>query len=255
MILLKMLFYIDDVRIGVVTYSSLHQFTLIYRRFGMIAIYRLFIVVFSVLSIGCASTLVTHEQYSGYLSDYSPLKATNTPSGGVTLRWISKEIAEKGYHSVILDKSVLYPEPKSSAQVSEMVLQQLSWTLDKAMNDAAKGTFNIVKNPGEGVLRIRPAITGVVHSMESMQPIEILPIALVLGVGKAVAGTRDRDVDVFLEVEVIDSQTGELLAAAVRKGEGAQLENDTAQLTMVHLSDMVKRWEEDASEIFKDLSQ
>ena len=221
----------------------------------MMAMYRLLVVIFSVLSVGCASNLVTHDQYSGYLSDYSSLKAVETPSGGVTLRWISEKIAEKGYHSVILDKSVLYPEPKSSAQVSETVLQQLSWTLDKAMNDAAKGTFKIVKNPGEGVLRIRPAITGVEHNMEGMKPIEILPVALVLGIGKAVAGTRDRDVDVFLEVEVTDSQTGELLAAAVRKGEGAQLENDTEQLTMVHLNDMVKRWEKDANEIFKNLSR
>ena len=221
----------------------------------MISMYKLFIVMFSVLSMGCASKLVTQDQYSGYLSDYSSLKAVNTSSGGVTLRWISKKIAEKGYHSVILEKSVLYPEPKSSAQVSKTVLQQLSWTVDKAINDAAEGTFKIVKNPGEGVLRIRPAITGVVHRMEGMQPLEILPVALVLGVGKAVAGTRDRDVNVFLEVEVTDSQTGELLAAAVRKGEGVQLENDAEQLTMVHLNDMVKRWEEDASDIFKNLSR
>ena len=219
------------------------------------AMYRLLVVIFSVLSVGCASNIVTHEQYSGYLSDYTPLKAVETPSGGVTLRWISEKVAEKSYHSVILDKSVLYPEPKSSAQVSEAVLQQLSWTLDKALSDAAKGTFKIVKNPGVGVLRIRPAITGVEHSMEGMKPIEILPVALVLGVGKAVAGTRDRDVDVFLEVEVTDSQTGELLAAAVRKGEGEQLENDTEQLSMVHLNGMVKLWGKDAKEIFKGLSR
>lgn len=30
---------------------------------------------------------------------------------------------------------------------------------------------------------------------------------------------------------------------------------DTEQLTMVHLNDMVKRWEEDASDIFKKLSR
>ena len=221
----------------------------------MAILLRLITVILTVLTVGCASNYVTEDQYSGYLSDYSKLEQVDTASGGETLRWISDKISAQGYHSVILDKTILFPEPKPTEQVSGTVLKQLSWTFDKALKSSAGGAFKIVTKPGDGVLRIKPAITGVVHNMEGMKPIEILPVALVLGLGKAALGTRDRDVAVFLEVAVIDSQTDELLATVVRKGEGAQLENDEEQLSIVHLEEMVANWQEDATEVFKGLAQ
>jgi len=208
-----------------------------------------------VSTVGCASNYVSKDQYSGYLKDYSNLEEVETASGGYTLRWISDKIKAKGYHSVILDKTVLYPEPKATEQVSETLLHQFTWSVDKALKNAANGSFKIVEHTGVGVLQIKPAITGVEHSMEGMKPVEILPIAMVLGVGKIAAGTRDQDVDVFLEVAVTDSQTGELLAKAVRKGEGEQLENDEEQLSIVHLQEMIANWEKDAAAIFSSLSQ
>jgi len=221
----------------------------------MAILLRLLTVIMTVITVGCASNYVTEDQYSGYLSDYSKLKEVDTASGGETLRWVSDKVAAQGFHSVILDKTILYPKPQPTPQVSDMLLSQFSWTVDKALASSASGSFKVVTEPGEGVLRIKPAITGVVHSMEGMQPLEILPVAMVIGLGKAALGTRDRDVSVFLEVAVLDSQTGELLATAVRKGEGAQLENDEEQLSIVHLEEMVANWQEDATEVFKGLAQ
>jgi len=219
----------------------------------MILLSRLFIILLSVLTVGCASNYVTEDQYSGYLSNYSKLEKVDTASGGVTLRWISEKISSQNYHSVLVDKTVLYPEPQATEQVTDTLLRQFSWTVSKMLGGAAADSFKLVTEPGEGVLRIKPAITGVVHSMEGMKPIEILPVAMVLGLGKAALGTRDRDVSVFLEVEVTDSQTGELLATVVRKGEGDQLENDTEKLTIVHLEEMIANWKIDATSVFKQL--
>jgi len=216
---------------------------------------RLLTVLMVLSTVGCASNYVSKEQYSGYLSDYSKLEQTDTASGGVTLRWVSNKIAADGYHSVILDKTILYPAPKPTEQVSDTLLRQFSWTVDKALKNAVQGSFKVVEQPGDGVFHIKPAITGVAHSMEGMKPIEILPIALVLGVGKIAAGTRDQDVEVFLEVAVTDSQTGELLAMVVRKGEGEQLENDEEQLSIVHLEEMIANWEIDAAAVFSSLAK
>jgi len=213
------------------------------------------VVMLTILAVGCASNYVSKEQYSGYLSDYSMLEKVDTASGGVTLRWVSDKVSAKGYHSLILDKTILYPEPNATEQVSETLLRQFSWSVDKALMNAIQGSFKVVEQPGDGVLHIKPAITGVVHSMEGMKPIEILPIAIVLGVGKIATGTRDQDVEVFLEVEVTDSQTGEILAMAVRKGEGEQLENDEEQLSIVHLEEMIANWEIDAAAVFSSLAK
>ncbi|MFT5719590.1 MAG: hypothetical protein ACI9T7_003805, partial [Oleiphilaceae bacterium] len=153
------------------------------------------------------------------------------------------------------DKTILYPKPQPTAQVSDTLLRQFTWTVDKALASSVSGSYKIVTKPGEGVLRIKPAITGVVHSMEGIQPLEILPTAMVIGLGKAALGTRDRDVSVFLEVAVMDSQTDELLATVVRNDEGTQLENDEEQLTIVHLEEMIARWKADATDVFSGLSK
>ena len=215
----------------------------------------LFTIIFTLLSVGCATSYVAEEQYSGYLSDYSLLKQEQTSSGGMTLRWISEKLSAETYHSVIFDRTILYPEPKPTEQVSEALLVQFSRSIDNALNSAARGAYNVVSQPGEGVLRIRPAITGVEHSSEAMTAIDILPVAMLFNLGKAAAGATDQDVEVFLEVAVTDSLTGELLAAVVRKGQGAQLENDEEQLSMTHLKEMVQNWQQDAADIFTRLSR
>jgi hypothetical protein len=221
----------------------------------MTILLRLLTVIITVLMVGCASKTMSPEEYSGYLSDYSKLVKVDTASGGETLRWVSDKVAAQSYHSVILDKTILYPKPQATAQVSDTLLRQFTWTVDKALASSVSGSYKIVTKPGEGVLRIKPAITGVVHSMEGIQPLEILPAAMVIGLGKAALGTRDRDVSVFLEVAVMDSQTDELLATVVRNDEGTQLENDEEQLTIVHLEEMIARWKADATDVFSGLSK
>jgi hypothetical protein len=221
----------------------------------MAILLRLLSVIIAILMAGCASKTLAPEEYSGYLSDYSKLVKVDTASGGETLRWVSDKIAAQSYHSVILDKTILYPKPQPTAQVSDTLLRQFTWTVDKALASSVSGSYKIVTKPGEGVLRIKPAITGVVHSMEGIQPLEILPTAMVIGLGKAALGTRDRDVSVFLEVAVMDSQTDELLATVVRNDEGTQLENDEEQLTIVHLEEMIARWKADATDVFSGLSK
>ena len=173
----------------------------------------------------------------------------------MTLRWVSEKLSGEAYHSVIFDKTILYPKPQPTEQVSEALLIQFSKSIDNAISSAARGAYQVVAKPAEGVLRIRPAITGVEHSTEAMTAIDLLPVAMIFNLGKAATGSREQDVSVFLEVAVTDSLTGELLATVVRKGAGAQLENDTEQLTITHFQEMIQNWQHDAAEIFTRLSR
>lgn len=215
-----------------------------------------FTIILALIISGCASNhVVEEEQYSGYLADYSKLQQEETVSGGMTLRWVSEKLTAEDYHSVIFDKTILYPQPKPTEQVSEALLIQFSKSIDNALSSAARGAYQVVAQPGEGVLRIRPAITGVEQSSEGMSAIDILPVAMIFNLGKAATGASEQDVTVFLEVSVTDSLTGELLATVVRKGEGAQLENHQEQLTMTHLKEMIQNWQQDAADIFTRLSR
>jgi len=214
-----------------------------------------FTIILSLVFVGCASTNVAQEHYSGYLADYSKLQQEKTVSGGVTHRWISEKFTAKGYHSVMFDKTILYPKPKPTKQVSEALLTQFSSSIDNALNSAAQGSYKVVSQPGAGVLRISPAITGVEHKSEGMTAIDVLPVAMLFNLGKAVTGTAEQDVEVFLEVAVTDSLTGESMASVVRKGEGAQLENDTQQLSIAHLKETILNWKQDATDIFARLAR
>ena len=221
----------------------------------MSLLFKPFILVFAILGAGCASNTVEPEEFSGFLSDYSNLEQVETPSGTETLRWISEKVADNKYSSVMLDKTIFLPKPETTEQISQAVLDEFSASVDKLLKDSAQSSLTITNQPGDGVLHLKAAITAFSNSVEGFQPIEVLPIALVLGAGKLAAGTRDHDVNVYLEVAISDSKTGELLATGVRKGQGSQLENDDEKLTMTHLEDMVATWEQDATAMFQELAK
>lgn len=213
----------------------------------------LIMTLFAVLA-GCSSNVVQQDQFSGFLSDYSQLKEVKTASEGAALRWVNPKLKHKSYNALILEKTALYPEPKADEQVTEEFLNQFTQLIDEKLAASTQPGFKLVDKPGENVLIVRPAVTGVSHSREGMKPIEILPVALVIGVGKAVAGTRDHDVEVFLEAEMVDSLTGEVMVQVIRKAEGEQLENDTEQMSMKHLNAIIENWGNDAQAVFASIA-
>ena len=46
------------------------------------------------LLAGCSSKVTQTSQYSGFLSDYSKLQETTSPSGHKTLRWVDPSYKE-----------------------------------------------------------------------------------------------------------------------------------------------------------------
>lgn len=199
--------------------------------------------------LGCASKTVEPENYSGFLSDYSKLQLVETESGAEVLRWISEDVTPENY-KVLIEKTIHYPQPEPTDLVSREMLTQLTSLIDIKLDAAVRKSYQVVTEPGVGVMRIKPAITGVAESMEGISTLEVLPVGLVIGVTKAALGTRDRDVAIYFELQAEDSLSGEVLGGAVRKGQGEQLENDKTQLTIEHLDDMITVWGKDASAVF-----
>jgi len=213
-----------------------------------ISLITILVLIFTQL-LGCASKTVDPENYSGFLSDYSKLQMVETESGAEVLRWISEDVTPENY-KVLIEKTIHYPQPEPTELVSQEVLTQLTSLIDLKLDAAVRKSYQVVTEPGVGVMRIKPAITGVAESMEGISTLEVLPVGLVIGVTKAALGTRDRDVAIYFELQAEDSLSGEVLAGAVRKGQGEQLENDKTQLTIEHLDDMISVWGKDASAVF-----
>jgi len=190
------------------------------------------------LSCAAQQKKVDASQYSGFLHDYSRLEKMPDDGG---LRWISDAL--QGYDKVLIDPVVLHPDPGTSRVV---LLNGIKVHLDNGLRAALKNKVSLVSDVGPGVVRLRPAITGVVSETEGLKAYEFIPIALIFAGAKTATGTRAKTAQVFLEVELSDSETGNVVGQVVRKGLGKQAETDA--LTFKDVQPILDEWIKNGSE-------
>ncbi|MDP3584758.1 MAG: DUF3313 domain-containing protein [Thiobacillus sp.] len=175
---------------------------------------------------------------SGYLGDYAALKEVKDAAGDKVMRYVNPKLKPGTYQAVMIDPTQYYPAPKPSAQISSHALTDISNYLDKGLRDKLGAKLTIVSEPGPGVLRIRPAITAVAPKTVGLKPYQVIPIAFVVSSVKG----RGKEAAIQIEVEVVDSVTGERMGASVRKGVGAKLASDNAALTLTDVLPLLNQW-------------
>ena len=77
------------------------------------------------LLAGCSSKVTKTDQYSGFLSDYSKLQETSSPSGHKTLRWIDPKLQRIQLPRPVFPPVVYYPAEKPTARVSQETLDKI----------------------------------------------------------------------------------------------------------------------------------
>ncbi|MEO4048009.1 DUF3313 domain-containing protein [Pseudomonas sp. CAU 1711] len=198
------------------------------------------------LLAGCASQTTQPSQYSGFLGDYSQLQPATSASGAPVMRWVSPNYQATQFRSVYIEKPVFYPAPTPSAQVSQATLDQVTGYLQQAMRRELQGRMPVVEQPDTDSLVLRSAITAVNVSTEGLKPYEVIPVALVLAAASTAAGTRDRNTDIYVEMEALDARTSQPVVRVVRKGHGLTLENSSSQLSLDDLKPVLDVWARDA---------
>lgn len=191
------------------------------------------LVAFALTSAGTALA-----EDSGYLGDYAALKEVKDAAGDKVMRYVNPKLKPGAYQAVMIDPTQYYPAPKPSAQVSSHALTDISNYLDKGLRDKLGAKLTIVSEPGPGVLRIRPAITAVAPKNAALKPYQMVPVAFVVS---SVAG-RGKEASIQVEVDVVDSVTGERMGASVRKGVGPKLASDNAALTLTDVLPVLNQW-------------
>ncbi|HBZ93582.1 MAG TPA: DUF3313 domain-containing protein [Pseudomonas sp.] len=206
------------------------------------------------LLTGCASQTTQPTQFSGYLADYSQLQPATSATGAPVLRWISPQFSSERYTSVYVEKPSFYPAPAPSDQVSAQTLEQVRDYLHQALlRELTNARLRLVDTPSMDSLVLRSAITGVNVSTEGIKAYEVIPVALVIAAASTAAGTRDRDTEIFIELEALDARTSEPVLRVVRKGHGLALENSSSQLTLDDLKPVLDVWARDARDFQPDL--
>lgn len=185
---------------------------------------------------------------SGFLGDYSKLAEVKDASGETVLRYVNPDVKPGAYHAVRLDPIEYYPAPKPTEQVSAQTLTEIAEYMDKGIRDALSRKVNVFMESGPGVARMRTAITAVAPKSPALRPYELLPIAFLIS---AAAG-RGKEATIQIEVQLVDSVTGELIGESVRKGTGAKLASETAPLSLKDIQPLLDKWIETGTQFMEE---
>jgi hypothetical protein len=176
-----------------------------------------------VLLTGCAAQKVTSYETSGFMGSYAGLKVGS--EGQPNLVYLNPSANFKSYNKILIDHVVIYFNKDSKNKgVDPGELARLSEYFHKSLVRELKYQYTIVEQPGEGVLRIRTAITDVVPGKPVANTLSsIIPIGVAINIIKK--STTDTSLAVgqaSIEMELLDSLTGERMAAAIDRREGGK---------------------------------
>ncbi len=182
----------------------------------------LLVTCLGIVLAGCASTVQKGgAEPSGFLGDYSQLKEGTDDEA--QLIYINPETDFAAYDKVIIEPITIWADEDSDvADLPEEDRQMLMDYLFKAAKDNLEGDYAIVDKPGPGVMVLKVAIIDAEGSMVVLDTLTSLyPGTHVLSYGmKLITGTHTFVGEAGVEAEIVDSQTGERLIAAVDERAG-----------------------------------
>ncbi|WP_166363149.1 DUF3313 domain-containing protein [Pseudomonas akapageensis] len=193
----------------------------------------------------CSNKKVAPEAYSGFLRDYNALTERQSPSGQTVLSWVRPGIRVDLYTQVYIEPSQFYPQPQPTERIPQTTLSDVTWYYDAALKHELGKVMTVVTAPGPNTLIVRPAITRVAASTQSLRAYEWLPITLVAAGVSTATGIRDQDSEIATEVAFLDGGTRTVVAEVVRKGTGVPLENDTEVMTAANVKAVLDGWATD----------
>ena len=160
------------------------------------------------------------QQFSGFLKEYSELKP-NPKIDDNALTFINRDGQKhlRAYLAIVVDPIEVYIATNAdSAKISEASKTAVTNYFRHALTNAVGDAYPVVEAPGPLVLRLRTALVGVdvggaVNAGDV--PADSKPLAHAVNIGK-----------VGVEMELVDSVTGERIAAMIDKaalGAGAEV--------------------------------
>ena len=186
------------------------------------------LVTVLVLAAGCAT--MRPPEPSGFLDDYSLLEATSEDPS--LLWWERPDFNWTDYRALMIDPVAIYFDPVGQdREVSPAELAQLATEFQAAVLEVLGDDYPVVTAPGIDVLRVRCAITDVIPVRPGLNVATSLVAFVPLETGGA-----------SIEVEFVDSVTGERLAAGVDQKIGSRLNASTGFSKFGYAGDAFRTW-------------
>lgn len=189
----------------------------------VINIFKVLMICFLCLIIvGCASVnrKDLKAQHSGFLSDYSKLKAQE---GDPTIEYYFKpDFSFANYNTVILDRVLIWLKDDAEYKgIDPDELKALTDYFREAFIKALGSDYPMVTKPDKNTLRIRTAITNLTPSKPELSVLMLaIPYASVvdLASGKITGNNTPPYIgETSIEAEFLDSMTNEQLGAYIER--------------------------------------
>lgn len=180
--------------------------------------------VVALLLAGCAAGGMKDVNTTGFLGDYSQLK----PGDGdlAALGYIKPGADFKKYDAVMFDRITVWLSPEAKTRgVDPAILKEMTDYYQSALINAVKDGYQVVDQPGPNVLRVRAAITDIKPSNPVSNTLStVLPIGAGVAVlAKAATNENIGTGEAATEVEFLDAQSGERVAAIVDRRQGGKM--------------------------------
>ena len=179
---------------------------------------------------GCAETLQVKDQdiKRGFLQNAYPLLQPGK-EGEANLVYMNPKARWKNYNKISIDAVAVWLGKDSDATVeADMIPQEdvrdLANSFYKKLHEELSKDYTIVQSSGPDVMRLSVALTDVENGMPVLDTIStIVPQALLLsGAKKLATGTTSFVGQASLEARLVDSQSGNLLAAGIDRRAGGK---------------------------------
>lgn len=207
-------------------------------------------LLLAALFLGCASKTVDEEEYSGFLKSYKYLKETEASDGVDVLAWTNDDFKKGKYHSILLEPVALYPDIPSDDDMSKQTTKVMLDHFNKALKSELSKSVKLANAPGQGVARLRIAITSVDKTIQDYKWYSYIPITFVVTSAGELTGFRDKATVLNVEAELVDSITNEAQIAVVRKDFGSNIDEEN-QITMDDIKKTLNKWAKNTGSYMK----
>jgi len=169
------------------------------------------------LSAGCQSThALRSAEPSGFLSNYGQLREGT--GNQAQMVYINPNVNFAKYGKLIIEPVEIYVTPDSAmGRLSPEDQASLVNYFGASLHEHLQADYQIASVPGPDVMVLRAAITEAKGSKVLINTVtSVVPMALAMSALKRVVfGTNTGVATVRAEMEILDSQSGERLGAAV----------------------------------------
>jgi hypothetical protein len=162
----------------------------------------LIFAAFSVL--GTVTALAANQPKDGALAAHDPNVVV----------YFKDDLESRGYDKVLIeDLTISYDESSTYKGFTPAQQERIGEAAAAAIRAAIGEYFTVASEPGPGVLRVRPAITGVRAEAKKKRFWSYTPFGFVKGRIDSATGKNIALLSATAEIELLDGESGDCLAA------------------------------------------